>query len=227
MDFNTTKDTYRDTVNRTIAFTGKNLDFFSRTKAQILLRILADELPGSDHPLVLDVGCGHGYIHADLGRHGVRVVGVEVANDVLQVARAENPGASYVCSEGEHLPFVDGSVDVVLAICVMHHVPPGQWPMFMAALHRVLRPGGIAVVFEHNPLNPVTQYIVATNHIDDDATLLSGRTTRRLFRTASFEDVKTRSIFFTPFEGRIFRYLDEALGPVPFGAQYYTIGRVR
>jgi SAM-dependent methyltransferase len=225
MDFNETKETYRSTIEQTIAFAGKGLDFFTSVKADYLRRIVEAELPGTEKPRILDVGCGHGYIHPNLRCFGYEIVGVEVATDVLPLAREANPEVTYMGYDGTTLPFDDSSFDVVITICVMHHVPPEQWPSFSREMRRVLRPGGIAVVFEHNPLNPLTRYVVASNEIDDDAVLLPARMLRGILRDAGFSEVKTRSILFTPFASPVFRALDEKLGWCPFGAQYYAIGR--
>ena len=225
MDFNETKETYRDTIEQTIAFAGKGLDFFTKIKADYLRKIVEAELPEIEKPRILDVGCGHGYIHPDLRRFGFQVVGVEVAEDVLPLAREANPEVTYFGYDGTILPFEDNSFDVALTICVMHHVPPDQWPNFSREMRRVLRPGGIAVIFEHNPLNPLTRYVVASNEIDDDAVLLSARTLRGLLRNAEFSSVRTRNILFTPFSNPVFRAIDENLGWCPFGAQYYAVGK--
>lgn len=225
MDFNETKETYRDTIEQTIAFAGKDLDFFTKVKADYLRKIVKAELPEIDKPRILDVGCGHGYIHSDLRSFGYQVVGVEVAEDVLPLAREANPDVTYLEYDGTTLPFEGNSFDVTLTICVMHHVPPEQWPDFSREMRRVLRPGGIAVIFEHNPFNPLTRYVVASNEIDDDAVLLSARTLRGLLRDAGFSSVKSRNILFTPFANPVFRAIDENLGRCPCGAQYYAIGK--
>ncbi|WP_210497172.1 class I SAM-dependent methyltransferase [Microvirga antarctica] len=226
MDFNETKQTYRDTIEQSIAFAGKGLDFFTSVKADYLHRIVQAELPGLDKPRLLDVGCGHGYIHPDLRRFGFDIVGVEVATEVLPFAREANPDVTYLGYDGTTLPFEDDSFDVAMAICVMHHVPPEQWPNFSREMHRVLRPGGIVAIFEHNPINPLTRYVVSRNEIDDDAVLLSTSTLRGLLKDAGFQQVATRNILFTPFASPFFRAVDRQLGWCPFGAQYYAVGKV-
>lgn len=226
MDFNETKESYRDTIERTIAFAGKGLDFFTDVKADYLRKIVQTELSGVEHPRLLDVGCGHGYIHPNLQRFGYEVVGVEVAADVLPLAREANPEVAYIEYNGTELPFENDSFDVALAICVMHHVHPEQWANFSREIHRVLRPGGIVVIFEHNPINPLTRYVVANNEIDADAVLLSAKTLRNLLQDAGFSEVRTRHILFTPFADPLFRKLDERLGWCPLGAQYYAVGKI-
>jgi SAM-dependent methyltransferase len=225
MDFNESKHVYRDKVDQAIAFAGKGLDFFAGVKADYLRAIVEAELPGMDKPRLLDVGCGHGYLHPDLRRFGYDVVGVDVATEILPLARAANPDVAYLGYDGTTLPFDDDSFDVAIAVCVMHHVPPGQWPDFSREMRRVLRPDGLVAIFEHNPLNPLTRYVVASNDIDHDAVLLAASTLRGLLKNAGFRQVRTRNILFTPFAGPFFRAVDRGLGWCPFGAQYYAIGK--
>lgn len=224
MLFDETKHTYKDTIEEKIAFAGKGLDFYTEVKADYLRNIVQTELPEVDRPRLLDVGCGHGLIHPHFDEFGYEVVGVEVAAEVLPLAREANPEVDYHSYDGVTLPFEDNSFDVVLAICVMHHVLPARWPEFSNEMQRVLRPGGIVVVFEHNPRNPLTRYVVENNEIDADAVLLSTTTLKRLLNEASLDKVRTRNILFTPFSHNVFRVIDRMLGWLPFGAQYFAVG---
>ena len=62
--------------------------------------------------------------------------------------------------DGEKLPFPDETFDVVLAICVLHHVPVSQRYTFVSEMVRVARSGGVVAIFEHNPFNPLTRHAV-------------------------------------------------------------------
>ena len=55
---------------------------------------------------------------------------------------------------------------------------------------RVLRPGGIAAIFEHNPLNPLTRRVVSNCVFDEDAVLLRRRRARGLLRQAGLVPVR-------------------------------------
>lgn len=225
MDFNETKNSYRDSVEQSISFAGKSLDFFTSVKADYLHEVVSTELPDLKNPRLLDVGCGHGFIHPELCGFGYDIVGVEVASEVLRLARQANPSVTYLDYDGARLPFDDDSFDVAMAICVMHHVPPEQWPNFSSEMQRVVRPGGIVTIFEHNPFNPMTRYVVASNELDDDAVLLSPATLRGLLKGARFAEVTSRNILFTPFASSFFRAIDRKLGWCPLGAQYYAVGK--
>ncbi len=122
------------------------------------------------------------------------------------------------------MPYRDNQFSLVFTICVMHHVPPPLWTTFVAEMHRVIKPCGLALVFEHNPYNPATQYIVKTCEIDKDAVLLRPGKLRGMFVRAGFAAVHTRSIISVPPAGQFLTGLDTILGYLPFGAQYYLSG---
>ena len=63
-----------------------------------------------------------------------------------------NPHVTYDVYDGMRLPYPDESFDVLFTICVMHHVAVDQRAAFVGEARRVLRPGGIFVIFEHNKL---------------------------------------------------------------------------
>lgn len=141
-------------------------------------------------------------------------------------ASAANPGVDYRTYDGRELPWPDDTFDVTFTICVLHHVPPDQWQGFMSEMARVTRPGGLAVVFEHNPWNPLTRRAVSTCEFDDGVTLLSRRTTQRLARNAGLREVESRYIMFLPFGDAVSDRTDHALGWLPLGGQYLVAARV-
>lgn len=226
MDFNEHKNTYVKTIEDSLKFTGKEHDFFTRVKADFLKNLVKKHLPDAKKPKLLDIGCGHGLIHKHLKEANYDIVGVEMADEVLELAKNANPEVTYFNHDGTTLPFESQQFDVAITICVMHHVPPFQWVSFLQEMKRVVKRGGLAIVFEHNPYNPFTRYIVANNILDEDAVLLSSFRLKKLMLQVGFERVRSKNILFTPFANKIFRMLDSALGRIPLGAQYYSLGHV-
>ena len=80
---------------------------------------------------------------------------MDVSKNSLDIAKSKYPEFDYNVYDGHRLPFEDGSLDVTIAICVFHHVPPDQWQGLANEMLRVLRQGGISIVIEHNPYNPL------------------------------------------------------------------------
>jgi 2-polyprenyl-6-hydroxyphenyl methylase/3-demethylubiquinone-9 3-methyltransferase len=94
---------------------------------------------------VLDVGCGGGYTCEFLAQRGVLVTGIDQSQLCIEAARdhALHKGFSidYHFGHVEHLPFEEGSFDVVVCVDVLEHVT--DWVRAIAEIHRVLRPQGL------------------------------------------------------------------------------------
>jgi SAM-dependent methyltransferase len=223
--FDAYKDTYRSEVEKAISFLGGDLPFFTQAKARVLLELADEELGGADAVKALDVGCGPGETDAYLVGELGELHGVDISEGVLEAARERNPGFTYTLYDGERLPFADGEFDLVFAICVVHHVPPARWRDFVTELTRVVRPGGLLALIEHNPLNPLTRLAVARCEFDDDAVLLRRRETERLQRQAGLEPAASRYITFFPWRSNALAAVERRLGRVPLGAQYVAAAR--
>jgi SAM-dependent methyltransferase len=159
-----------------------------------------------------------GLLHHHLEALGEALYGTEVA--LTPLAAARRPGVRPVlCDSG--LPFADRTFDLVLTVSVLHHVPPVAWPGFLREMTRVARDGGLVVVFEHNPWNPATRWVVSRCAFDRDAVLISPRRLRGLLREAGLTPVLRRHLLTTPWQGRFFAAVDRSLGWLPLGAQYF------
>lgn len=101
--------------------------------------------------VVLDYGCGNGENSVPLLMRQARVVGLDVSHALLRLAgqRMERIGlagrATFVAGSGHDIPLPDGSVDAVLGIAILHHLAIDQ---AAHEIHRVLKPGGVAVFQE-------------------------------------------------------------------------------
>ena len=216
---------YRELVEESVGFAGRKLDFFTRAKV-FHLRQLARRLP---RPLracsVLDVGCGVGLTDHYLHPHVGTLRGVDVSPAMVAAAAARNPGIDYQAYDGFTLPFGPSTFDLTFAICVLHHVETVQWDHFLAELWRVTSPGGLAVVIEHNPLNPLTRRSVDQCPFDDDAVLVPVRRARLGLRRAGAGTTGRRYIMFCPVGGDRTRLAETSLGWLPAGAQYLAWGQ--
>lgn len=213
---------YSNTVNDALSFSGLNVDFFTRVKADYIVDLVKGHFDDPSAVRMLDVGCGVGNFHPLLIPHFARIDGVDISPSSIERGQASNPDVHYQCYDGHKLPFEDSSIDLAITVCVMHHVPPENWPNFAREMHRVVRPGGLALVFEHNPVNPVAVHVVNNCPFDEDAVLLRSTKTKALLSDAGFEDVKARSIITIPPFSGVLRSVDRLFSRLPLGAQYYV-----
>ena len=115
------------------------------TDTSMLERLVAPA--GKD---VVDIGCGGGALVRDLAAAGARPIGIEISEAQLATARARDggSGARYLVGRAEALPLEDGSVDVVVFMRSLHHVPAEHLEEGLREARRVLRPDGAMYVAE-------------------------------------------------------------------------------
>lgn len=222
-DFDERAASYVQAVDRSISFTGRDAAFFATRKVDLLGRLLEARGRELRSTRVLDVGCGTGMTAQFLVNEVRGLEGVDVSTEMLAQARDNVTGAHFQLYDGRHLPYDSDSFDLVLAICVLHHVPELDRQAFVAELNRVTRPDGLIAIFEHNPLNPLTKRAVNSCELDDGVTLLRARTVVRLLEAAGAERPRVRYLLFTPMGGRIGTLIDSMLGWIPLGGQHVTI----
>lgn len=220
-DFDGWASSYEEMIDEAVAFSGRKRAFYTDVKRRHLLRLARQHFADLESLKVLDLGCGTGTFHPGLKDRFGELHGVDVSARSIKLAAARHPFARYATYDGGRLPYGDGHFSMVFTISVMHHVPPRQWASFVAEAYRVTASGGLMLVFENNPYNPVTQYFVKTCDIDRDAVLLPPAKLRRMFTAAGFTDVLTRTILSVLPSGKFLTRIDSLLGNLPFGAQYY------
>ena len=225
-EFDRFRESYDAELQRAAGFARQEARFFTKVKAGALLDVVRRRAGDPSQLRALDVGCGIGLTDEFLAPAFGELHGVDVSPGMLETARRANPAVEYHVGDGRRLPFDDGSFDVAFAICVVHHVPRRQREQFARELARVVKPGGLAVVFEHNPLNPLTRLVVSRCAFDDDVVLLGVRETTSLLRSAGLERPERGYVLFAPIDRPGVRRAERLLRGVPFGAQYYVAAEV-
>jgi SAM-dependent methyltransferase len=169
----------------------------------------------------LDVGCGQGDLLELAGLNFKQAMGCDPS--AIMISGSKSFRVEHQPSLSE-LPFDNASVDLVTAVCVYHHVHGPARALLTREIRRVLTPGGLCCILEHNPWNPVTRAIVRRCPVDVDAEILPARETCQLLRLAGFETLSTDYFLYLP--ERIFNragWLEGMLRKVPFGGQYAVL----
>ncbi|HEV7804713.1 MAG TPA: class I SAM-dependent methyltransferase [Solirubrobacteraceae bacterium] len=116
---------------------------------------------------VLDVACGTGNAALLAGARGADVVGIDVAERLIGVARrraaAAAIGAEFVVGDVHALPVADASFDIVLSVFgLIFASDPGQ---AIREVARVLRPDGRAYVTAWVPSGPMHAMLTAFGRV--------------------------------------------------------------
>lgn len=217
--FDAYAEDYVTVHQRNVAITGEQPEYFAAYKLGCLERLVG---AGFDLP-VLDYGCGVGMVTRQLCARFSDVQGFDPSATSLAAARERAPRARFH-SEIAGVP--DGHFGLLIMSGVLHHVRPEEREAVIRTAIGKLRPqDGRLVVFEHNPLNPLTRRAVALCAFDDDAILLWPWSASRLLRRAGLQDVTLRFIVFLPRAFAALRWIEPKLGAVPLGAQVMLVGR--
>lgn len=226
IEFDKFADEYYDIHSRNIAISGETPDYFAEYKVRdAALTLRADRaMPRT----ILDFGSGVGNSVPYFRKYFSTSIltCADVSRRSLEVSLKRYPGGEhYAQIAGDHLPFGDNSFDVAFSACVFHHIPHEEHAHWLSELKRVTAPGGSLLIFEHNPLNPLTVSAVRSCPFDKNARLINGRTFSRRVADAQWSNVKLRYRIFFPRILAMLRRLEPYLYYVPIGAQYCVLGQ--
>jgi len=210
---------------------GESARIFLEHKAAWLIDHLRKGGVHTGEKALLDVGCGTGAFLQVLQEQGYagKLGGCDVSSGMLkqssQLSFSGERPSFHQLTLGEGLPFEEESFDFVTILCVYHHIEPPERAAMTRELFRVLKPGGYAFVFEHNPWNPATQWIVSRCPIDVNAKLLSSRALGSLLDGAGYKEIRTDFLLFFPPRLRGLWTKEKYLSWLPLGGQYVTYAK--
>ena len=214
-------------------FLGGSLKNFLEVKVQWLLKDLAR------HPVrsaarpedlkLLDFGCGTGEFLQLLRSHGFpgHLEGCDASEGMLGEAvrrwrEGERP-LFHVAGLKHALPFADDSYDVIVACCVFHHIGVSRRQEICRELLRIIKPNGRLVIFEHNPHNPLTRFMVRRTPIDRHAALVTPSDMRHAVVSVGLTHARSASLLFFPPRLTWLRNTEEWLAAIPLGGQYACV----
>jgi ubiquinone/menaquinone biosynthesis C-methylase UbiE len=225
-EFDKFADEYQKMHAANITASGEGPEFFARYKIEDVRTKLAERALEDLHVLDFGAGVGTSIPHFETLLPKARLTCLDVSRKSLDLARRRYPDkADFVVFDGHTLPFPDNSFDLVFSACVFHHIPHAEHLALLEELRRVLKTGGSCVIFEHNPLNPLTLQAVNTCPFDENAVLIKATDFNQRFRQAGFAEVGHYFRIFFPRVLRQLRFLEPHLTWLPLGAQYYVSGR--
>lgn len=215
---------YEAELAKSLAASGESRDYFAAGRVAWLAKCL--HKLGVKPERVLDFGCGDGMttpmLRKSLG--ATAAIGADVSEGSIGVAREKyaTEGVSY-----EVLSAFEAAGDIDVAYCngVFHHIVPAERDHAVATVRDALKPGGLFSLWENNPWNPATRYVMSRCAFDEDAITLSSPVARRLLKKNGFEIVRTDYSFIFPRALRMLRFIENLVYWAPAGTQYQVLAR--
>jgi SAM-dependent methyltransferase len=217
---------YESLHNANLSLVGADTKEFLQAKLK-LCAILAKEFgsPRTEGKLFLDYGCGIGRLRQEFHNwfdSTWHYVGVDPSQASVQEAQNTfiEGAASTFHTLGEWQKESE-TYDVALAACVFHHIVPSARQGTLQELWGRMNPGGILIIWEHNPWNPVTRRLVNTCPFDADAVLLSLSEMKAIWESMRVNSMSgSRYVTFFPGPLRALKPLERFLGWLPIGGQW-------
>jgi ubiquinone/menaquinone biosynthesis C-methylase UbiE len=140
----TTRESY-DAVATDAAERWKD-DLAGQPLDRAVLAVFAElVLSGGGGP-VADVGCGTGRVTGHLHGLGLDVFGIDLSPGMLAIARRDHPGLRFEVGSMTALDVPDAALAGLMAYYSTIHIPDHLLPQVFAEFHRVLVPGGHALL---------------------------------------------------------------------------------
>lgn len=218
-EFDSYSANYRELVTRSVRASGEPSEYFAAYKAKYLRqKFVAAEITS-----VLDYGCGVGALaeQLKLAIPNARIDGFDPSQESLDRVPVLLQEQGSFRSDLSRLA---SGYDLVVIANVLHHVQLTERHRVFQQAFEKLKRGGHIVVFEHNPLNPLTRRAVAQCPFDEDAVLLRSSEVRDFLSRTGFASLQRDFVVFFPRALAYLRQFERYLGWLPIGAQYAYTG---
>jgi SAM-dependent methyltransferase len=217
VDFDNYADNYDEIMNNQLSSFEDDVSYFAEYKI-IETKKRLETLPNK----ILDFGCGVGRNINFIEKHfeNAKLFGCDISSKSIQQARREIKNATFF-ELGNDL--ISEKFDLIFISNVFHHIAVNERQnVIKDQIIPLLNDNGNLIVFEHNPFNPVTRYLVATCPFDKDAVLLYKRELKRLLKKNNLNFIGDAFTLFFPSVFKRLRPLEKYLKYIPLGGQYYV-----
>ena len=222
---NLTHAEYKAQVGKDARLFGEDYDYFAESKVQKIQRFYDDIMLYVPNPInVLEIGCGTGGIldHLEHLSYTTTYLGVDISEHAIAQARIRaGVGMTFKVVRSTDIPVEDATMDLVIMSMVIHHVQPEYRMRILFEVYRVLKRGGVLAVFEHNPINPVTRWVVKHSPLDEGVSLIDRKQMSFLIHGAGLHIARQEYMTFFPKFLSSLRFLEPRLTECPLGAQYF------
>ena len=220
VDFDNYTKNYEQLLKNQLSFFSDDREYFSDCKT----KIASNYCSSVDTKNILDFGSGIGLSLSSLTVH--------FPDSKIFVTDLSKKSLNYVKKKYSKVTVVDDSslnkfkFDLIFISGVFHHIPNDNRMNVLYRLESILSLNGKIIIFEHNPLNPITRRMVSTCPFDEDAELISLRKMNNMIQTTNiFNIISSGYYLFFPQMLKFLRPFEKIMTNIPLGGQYFTVAQ--
>lgn len=204
--------------NAETSLTGETLSYdaavfpnvIRKKEIELIERVLRTKRP----KVVLDYGCGGGWLSLLLSNWGLEVVGIDASMSMVRKAKLICHEADFIVCDAMRLPFRDKVFDCMIGISILHHL---NLTKAFKELKRISHAGSRFVFMEPNLLNPLSaigrKFLPTEQHTRGEKQF-TPEYLRTAFSMASFDLERYFALFFLSFPtARLFKKARVTLRP--------------
>jgi len=204
--------------NAETSLTGETLSYdaavfpnvIRKKEIELIERVLRTKRP----KVVLDYGCGGGWLSLLLSNWGFEVVGIDASMSMVRKAKLICHEADFIVCDAMRLPFRDKVFDCMIGISILHHL---NLTKAFKELKRISHAGSRFVFMEPNLLNPLSaigrKFLPTEQHTRGEKQF-TPEYLRTAFSMASFDLERYFALFFLSFPtARLFKKARVTLRP--------------
>lgn len=218
--------------------TVKDHKYFVGVKSRHFLRVIKKLQSCPQDFTCVDLGCGTAETTEYFQDKFKYTIGCDYSFGMLDFAVQKNLKRTYLINSiSEALPFKDRSVNIAVLFNMLHHIDNKEKLIqTLAEVYRVLKDRGMIAIYEMNPLNPLTRYVVNTNEIDSAVNLDGYRKslypttfytweTRSIIKQCGFKIWRQEYLVFFPKFLSFLLPLERCMTKIPIGGLYSVFGK--
>ncbi len=223
-EFDDIAENYDAELQKGLSISGESKYFFAEGRTKLLARRLckAGFVPKS----ILDFGCGTGTSIPFLRNAfpNATITGAELSAKSIRIAAQSYRHTDVFFCLVDELPN-NQRFDLVFCNGVFHHIPSDKRSASVQKIFNVLMSDGYFSLWENNPWNPGTRYVMKRIPFDRDAVPITANQCRKMLIREGFDVYLTDFAFYFPRQLLFLRFLERFLIRFPFGAQYQVLAK--
>lgn len=215
----------------------KDHKYFVEIKSKHLIRKIKEYYGNVVDLKCLDLGCGTAETIEHYNKEIKYTVGCDYSFGMLSFGLKKGlEKVFFINSLSEELPFKNASFNVVVLYGILHHIDSMEKiSQMISEAYRVLHVNGMIGIYDFNPINPVSRYIVKTCEIDKAVKLDGHKSlqypstfyaweTREILKKIGFRIWKNEYLIFFPRLFRLFSPLEKVFSQIQIGGMYAIFG---